>query len=766
MHDERLIADSAFLADVCHLLGVTVLFYDHAITFVPEITRIWCRPKTRGSYLFLLNRYFGFFGGVTVTVLNFCAMPRETCQSVNLFREIYIVVTQIIVSMLMLIRVYAVFSRDRRILVGLLSYAAVGVALAGWALFGQTSTAEPAVVKCLVYTPEADAYRLSVIWLTMLAYDLIVFVLTAGKTARAVRQPRAPPLISILLRDGALYFGVLLISNVANVLTYYMAGPYLKGTLATAVSSLSITLLSRMMLNLHGEAVVGIFSTVDEMTRFTTVAWTAGVATSRMDPYGTTGMGIDGVGSLWEGSLRNEDPMDPRFTHRQTPGALTVTDVRTDGLGGNAFLWTVLHNLCSAYSTAMGERFSPLYDALPNVMFFLKHGLSAQMKLAGLAVQSMLMGIFATLVVAMIYLLSRRPTPQTARRTNQHARRWLILGMSILSMAALGQWMCIVIRSFKAFVFWKGGTHASWFYYSNTGASEVTRSAFHSATIVVADLFVILRLWVVYEYRKRVIVAPSLSSAGLLVSAVGTAYAYAKYDEKRPQTLQILHIWKMIHNILTISTNIYCTGMIIWRIGRAHRRTSEFSFGISIMASAFFVERPCSLSAVTLMAESAALYTSVVLAYQVSYGMNHVSGYIIQDCIPPSAALAAVLVHARAILTRRYEEASEDVWSSEVTEPNQIEVRERRAAWGEDLDIYGNLSVQNQAECSSSGESVLETPTGESTKVTKSDIGTCRVASGTRSIRRAACPPPPCRLALVSISLYTNLLVSGITSNA
>ena len=56
----------------------------------------------------------------------------------------------------MLIRVYAVFSRDRRVLVGLLSYAAVGTALAGWALFGQSSAAETAVVKCLVYTPEAE----------------------------------------------------------------------------------------------------------------------------------------------------------------------------------------------------------------------------------------------------------------------------------------------------------------------------------------------------------------------------------------------------------------------------------------------------------------------------------------------------------------------------------------------------------------------------------------------------------------------------------
>ena len=91
-----------------------------------------------------------------------------------------------------------------------------------------------------------------------------------------------------------------------TILTAYQ--PYLKGTLATAVSSLSITLLSRMMLNLHGEAAVGIFSTVDETTRFTTVAWTEGVATSRMGPSGTKGMGMYGVGSHWARSSGDEGP--------------------------------------------------------------------------------------------------------------------------------------------------------------------------------------------------------------------------------------------------------------------------------------------------------------------------------------------------------------------------------------------------------------------------------------------------------------------------
>ncbi|KAL1695362.1 hypothetical protein GGG16DRAFT_45610, partial [Schizophyllum commune] len=264
---------------------------------------------------------------------------------------------------------------------------------------------------------------------------------------------------------------------------------------------------------------------------------------------------------------------------------------------------------------------------------------TAEMKLAGLAVQSVLMGLYITLVVAMIYLLSRSPTSTTKRVANRRAQCLLIIGMVILSTAALGQWTCLLIRAFKAFIFWEGGTRPYWFYFLDTGSSEVTRSAFHSATIITADLFVILRLWVVWNYRKRVIIAPALSLSGLLVSGLGTTYAYAAYETSVPATHRVLHLWKMAHMVLTICTNLYCTGMIIWRIARLHRRTEDFALSRSIV------------SFVTLMTESAAVYTSLVLAWQVSYGMKNAASYFIQDCIPPSAALAAVLVHARVILS-------------------------------------------------------------------------------------------------------------------
>ena len=60
---------------------------------------------------------------------------------------------------------------------------------------------------------------------------------------------------------------------------------------------------------------------------------------------------------------------------------------------------------------------------------------TAEMKLAGLAVQSVLMGLYITLVVAMIYLLSRSPASNTKRAANRRAQRLLIIGMVVLSIA-------------------------------------------------------------------------------------------------------------------------------------------------------------------------------------------------------------------------------------------------------------------------------------------------------------------------------------------
>ncbi|KAI5826074.1 hypothetical protein K523DRAFT_281767 [Schizophyllum commune Tattone D] len=56
------------------------------------------------------------------------------------------------------------------------------------------------------------------------------------------------------------------------------------------------------------------------------------------------------------------------------------------------------------------------------------------------------------------------------------------------------------------------------------------------------------------------------------------------------------------------------------------------------------------MSVALLMIESASCYTAIVIVSQITYATGHVSNYFFTDCIPSVAALAAVLVHARAVL--------------------------------------------------------------------------------------------------------------------
>ncbi|KAK7457757.1 hypothetical protein VKT23_010096 [Stygiomarasmius scandens] len=65
-----------------------------------------------------------------------------------------------------------------------------------------------------------------------------------------------------MFRDGAIYYGVMVLVNLANMITYYTMGSNMKGGLSTFASSISVTMMSRLMLNLHKTADEGLYSTI------------------------------------------------------------------------------------------------------------------------------------------------------------------------------------------------------------------------------------------------------------------------------------------------------------------------------------------------------------------------------------------------------------------------------------------------------------------------------------------------------------------------
>jgi hypothetical protein len=103
-------------------------------------------------------------------------------------------------------------------------------------------------------------------WECLFAYDTLLFALTMARGLSEARErARTRPsgsrtrtaqgLVALITRDGVLYYCIVALANLGNVLTFYVAPPLLKGTLSNFTSALSTILCSRLMLNLRTSVV-------------------------------------------------------------------------------------------------------------------------------------------------------------------------------------------------------------------------------------------------------------------------------------------------------------------------------------------------------------------------------------------------------------------------------------------------------------------------------------------------------------------------------
>jgi len=198
-------------------------------------------------------------------VLGFTNLAPQSCRSYTLFRQVLLVANQILVCILLTLRIYALYGTNLKILGYMVGSGAVLAIIACWSLFGQKSAPAEQASGCHIGLSRTTAIRLATAWEALFIYDSIIFGFTLYKTWSSRRDHHITrihvPLISLILRDGAIYFAVMALANLANILTFYLSGPFMKGGLSTFASSISVTMMSRLMLNLHETADIGIFST-------------------------------------------------------------------------------------------------------------------------------------------------------------------------------------------------------------------------------------------------------------------------------------------------------------------------------------------------------------------------------------------------------------------------------------------------------------------------------------------------------------------------
>ncbi|KAJ7230779.1 hypothetical protein C8J57DRAFT_1582852 [Mycena rebaudengoi] len=298
------------------LASLVLLIYDHTLTLATEVKFIWAGKLRPSIYWFLGLRYIGLVANITNSVIYFADLspevrvplfssvqvlndlfsavciridiysfvlkfPHSSCVKMQISWKVLLVSQEVLVECTLIMRVFAMYDRNWWILIFLLAVFAPWPALAVWDTIklGQPQIfSVPGISGCALIVPRTSTFRLAGGWESQIACDILVFLLTVRRAyVQRETYPRyAGTLLWRMTTDGAGYFCIIIIANVANLVTFYLGDILLAGFLSWFVTSLSIVLLARLMLNLHEAAAVGMTTeepnTIElETLRFATV---------------------------------------------------------------------------------------------------------------------------------------------------------------------------------------------------------------------------------------------------------------------------------------------------------------------------------------------------------------------------------------------------------------------------------------------------------------------------------------------------------------
>ncbi|KAJ6631865.1 hypothetical protein B0H10DRAFT_1062 [Mycena sp. CBHHK59/15] len=224
----------------------TILLYDYILTFEREVTRYWGTRLTWGSFFFYLNRYYSLFGTIPIIAeyLLTTTDPERIplCIKLQSYHQYFALLSQVLVAVMLLMRTYALYDRNKTILVFQIIVTLAAFVFALWTLTtGHSNNTLPDYVKkigCPIASTHAKSLRLAAAWSGMLVFDVMIFSLTVFKALKYTA--RRGSLLTVLVRDGSVYFGLMILSNACNIGTYTLRRPCTSSVVRTLFNCLQM----------------------------------------------------------------------------------------------------------------------------------------------------------------------------------------------------------------------------------------------------------------------------------------------------------------------------------------------------------------------------------------------------------------------------------------------------------------------------------------------------------------------------------------------
>ncbi|KAF8171338.1 hypothetical protein K438DRAFT_1982056 [Mycena galopus ATCC 62051] len=261
------------------LVSFSILFYEYFLTLDWEISRFWWTQLSWPKALFFANRYGTLLGNIPVAMeyfwtenstptkikmcdslsnptASFIATRLRRCLGLESYHQYFFIATQVLVAAILILRTYALYQHSKRVLALMIAVAVGAVVVGIWSILSgkavDKTTNLPLYIGCDYPISKAQGLSLAAPWSGVAVLDCtqVIFLLTLYKVFTR-HPPNGTDLATVLLRDGSVYFGVMLFSNLANIATFVLGAPYIRGIVTTFTNIISSVMITRLMLNIR-----------------------------------------------------------------------------------------------------------------------------------------------------------------------------------------------------------------------------------------------------------------------------------------------------------------------------------------------------------------------------------------------------------------------------------------------------------------------------------------------------------------------------------
>ncbi|KAJ7454191.1 hypothetical protein FB451DRAFT_1280438 [Mycena latifolia] len=255
--------------------------------------------------------------------------------------------------------------------------------------------------------------------------------------------------------------------------------------------------------------------------------------------------------------------------------------------------------------------------------------------MAAVVLEGFLYGIFLVLFVTNLYIRTTRyARPQ--QFNSRGALWWNPIVISTLAIFATctAHWILTIQVFFQAFLNATDPTATLLFYMDNGRPIQVARHSLTSITLLIGDALIIHRLWLIWNREFRVVALPVLTWLGVLVCGIFVGYGISESSVGNDKFLASAGEWLTANWVLSVFTNVYCTGVMAWRIWTSSREMGNIDGGLSV-------------SMLVVLVESAAIWTAWAIFFAVAHQAGSSVTSLATDLTGPIIGLVNMLIHLR-----------------------------------------------------------------------------------------------------------------------